>query len=398
MRLRKENTKDNYKDKEWLKSQYATLNRNPEDIAKECGVDTVTIYRQLRDFDLLKQRKSIIQLKEHPTYQNKKWLEERYVTQKKTTKEIADEINVDANTILTWLKIHNIKIRGSHTGIWIDKEWLKHQYLDLNKSADRIARESGTSESNIFSWLKRHGIEIRHHIWKRDPATLPGKYSDKEWLKQQYIDSRKTTVEIAKECGVSHGTIAKWLKKFSIPIRNLSEQQLKGDEKYIDETWLYNQYWDLGKTLDQIGKEFNVSYATVFKWMKKFNIPTRDVSEYKSPSGLEQRFIQFIEKYQLPFKFVGTNASEKLDTSRFSDVPWDKIYPDFKHETKKIAIELGDKRQKIRMMKLHFDNWQELEKTRRKAYEKLGWRVIFVWQDEFDKNPNKVLDEIKKVI
>jgi len=49
------------------------------------------------------------------------------------------------------------------------------------------------------------------------------KYREESWLRERYIDERKSTREIAEEADVSAPTIQKWLKKNDIPIRHGSE-------------------------------------------------------------------------------------------------------------------------------------------------------------------------------
>ena len=49
------------------------------------------------------------------------------------------------------------------------------------------------------------------------------KWKDEEWLRQQYIEERKSIREIAGECGVQNRTIAYWLKKLNITTRGISE-------------------------------------------------------------------------------------------------------------------------------------------------------------------------------
>ncbi|MFX1555019.1 MAG: hypothetical protein ACFFBV_13920, partial [Promethearchaeota archaeon] len=167
--------KKKHHDKGWLKFQYATLNRSPEDIAKECRVDTVTIFRQLRDFDLLREKKNIIEARE-PLYQNEEWLKYQYVELKRKIDDIAKECNISSHTIDRWLKVYNIKIPISRMGIWTDKKWLKRQYIDLNKSADEIAKMCKTHRGTIFYWLRRLGI--------KRPIQKP-KYQDEKWLRHQ---------------------------------------------------------------------------------------------------------------------------------------------------------------------------------------------------------------------
>lgn len=55
------------------------------------------------------------------------------------------------------------------------------------------------------------------------------KYKEKNWLYTQYVDNKKSTVQISEICNVSPGTISYWLEKFEINSRNLSES-LEGRE------------------------------------------------------------------------------------------------------------------------------------------------------------------------
>lgn len=44
---------------------------------------------------------------------------------------------------------------------------------------------------------------------------------------------------------------------------------------YRNRNWLYNQYWNQGKTLTQIANKCGVVPSVPQKWMKKLNIATR---------------------------------------------------------------------------------------------------------------------------
>lgn len=87
-----------FPDKGWLDFNYCKLGRDVEDIAKECNVDKLTIYRKLNEYNLLDKRKK----KNYgniPKYQDKDWLNNQYVGQRKSTKEIAVQFNVNNSTI-----------------------------------------------------------------------------------------------------------------------------------------------------------------------------------------------------------------------------------------------------------------------------------------------------------
>lgn len=43
-----------YKSKDWLYRRYVVQKKSMEEIAKECRVTVMTIYRQLKDFGIIK--------------------------------------------------------------------------------------------------------------------------------------------------------------------------------------------------------------------------------------------------------------------------------------------------------------------------------------------------------
>lgn len=43
-----------YLSKAWLRRRYLVERKSPEEIAKECGVSHMTIYRKLKEFELIR--------------------------------------------------------------------------------------------------------------------------------------------------------------------------------------------------------------------------------------------------------------------------------------------------------------------------------------------------------
>lgn len=58
-------------------------------------------------------------------------------------------------------------------------------------------------------------------------STIQKLYKNRDWLKHQYIDLKKSTLQIASEFEIGRTTINTWLEKLEIPIRSTSEA-LKG--------------------------------------------------------------------------------------------------------------------------------------------------------------------------
>lgn len=88
----------------------------------------------------------------------------------------------------------------------------------------------------------------------------------------------KTVTMIREELGVTQGCILDWLKKFGIPLprtrqllRHLTDPQLKD---------LLNQkIWVENKSIEALERELGITPDTIYRWCKKFGIPTRSGSE-----------------------------------------------------------------------------------------------------------------------
>ena len=103
------------------------------------------------------------------------------------------------------------------------------------------------------------------------------KYKDKQWLQSQY--KNKTSREIAQECGTTHQTILRWLKKFDIERRHGKSSYLEKQiinpnvdytKKYRNKDWLINEYKT--KSIQQIARENDISKTALRKWFIKFDI------------------------------------------------------------------------------------------------------------------------------
>lgn len=62
------------------------------------------------------------------------------------------------------------------------------------------------------------------------------KYKNKEWLYNEYVAKRKSSEEIAEECGVGGQTILNWLIKFDIPRRKSGQRGASKAKKKYENT------------------------------------------------------------------------------------------------------------------------------------------------------------------
>lgn len=100
----------------------------------------------------------------------------------------------------------------------------------------------------------------------------------KQFLAQKYIVERLSTTQIARmiKCGTT--TVSYYLKKYAIPIRSIS----KSKNKYKDiltKKFLKQKYWIEELSMPKIAKLAGCCLATVYYYLKKYNIPIRTHSE-----------------------------------------------------------------------------------------------------------------------
>lgn len=163
-----------------------------------------------------------------------------------------------------------------------DRDWLKCQYTIVGKSTYQIAKDLGCSRITVSYWLRHHEIPVRGN-W------CPPLLKNHDWLYGQYVNQRKSAIQIAKDQGCSAPTVLKWLRCYDIPVRDQSE--VMGCPPILRQRdWLYDQYVTQKKTMHQIAEDLGCSNSTVSNWLRHHNIHIRDRSEAQGlPQILRQR-------------------------------------------------------------------------------------------------------------
>jgi len=179
-------------------------------------------------------------------YKDKKWLYHKYIEEKLSTTKIGKLSEIGNETICRWLKKYNIPIRSRAEGYhlsyiqkieddqyykkkinkYCNKKWLYHKYIVEGLSAVKISGICGIGDVTIGCWLRRYNIPIHTHYVYHNP--LIHKYMNKEWLSEKSEEEKLTMAEIAKLCGLSRSTVYKYLKKYNIPIHSIKEVREKG--------------------------------------------------------------------------------------------------------------------------------------------------------------------------
>jgi len=154
-------------------------------------------------------------------YHDREWLQERYWGDELSCSEIADRCDVTPSTIARWLRELDIDTRSSG-GMprdldYKDEEWLREQVEEQGNSVRSVADGQDVSESTIRKWVRKFGIETQ------SPDKAVPELTNPDWLREQYVDLNRSTVDIGDNVGCSATTVSKWLDRHGIEARNSSE-------------------------------------------------------------------------------------------------------------------------------------------------------------------------------
>lgn len=102
---------------------------------------------------------------------------------------------------------------------------------------------------------------------------------DQTWLKREYLEKERDTVDIGEELNVRPSTLRRWLIKIGIHRPRVNCSKTKFED--VDPDWLRREYVDNKRSLTDIGKEKGASAGAVCEWLKKLDIERRDISTAK---------------------------------------------------------------------------------------------------------------------
>ena len=155
-------------DKKYLYEEYITREQSSRDIGKQLGVDHGTILRHLHKYEI--PVRCHYEPRTEPINIDKDWLREQYVEEKRSTRDIANEVGCGCYVIQKRLHKWNIPVRSAWDwkAIKINDEWLREQYEVRLRSSYDIAKEVKCSPHGLLSRLKKMGVEINSSIRKPD--------------------------------------------------------------------------------------------------------------------------------------------------------------------------------------------------------------------------------------
>ena len=149
-----------------------------------------------------------------------------YEDQRLSLKEIADQLRIGRNTLTRLAREYGITLRrpGLTAKTSIDPEWLYEQYVVLHRTLPELAREVGVSTMTMNHWAHDHDIPLRprgcgSRRENLDKSGPPKTIPPRAWLYDQYVNRGRTLNELADQAGVSEAVMRRWVHLHEIPVR-----------------------------------------------------------------------------------------------------------------------------------------------------------------------------------
>jgi transposase-like protein len=348
-------------DAEWLHEQYYSRNRTTYEIAEELGVSDGTVGNWMDEHDIDRQGRSEARTDgEIERLKNPEWLREQYCERKRTTGEIADQLDVSSGAVSNWMDQHGIDRRdaseaqtnGNVTPL-NDPKWLYEQYCEKGRTTIAIAEELNITDSAVGNWMDRHGIDSRGRSEARTDGEIE-RLKDSEWLREQYCKDERSGSQIAEELSVHPATVYNWMDEHGIDRRSLSEARSDGDiEPLRDPEWLRNQYCEKEHTLDEVANMLDTYPKTVYRYMERHGIETRfsegslyrpDDLDHPVRSGWEHEIATRLTGHGIEYRY----EQMEINYGNGRTYTPDFVTSDFLIEVKGRLFESGSEEQKAR--------------------------------------------------
>jgi len=408
--------------KEFLEEEYVKKGRKTQDIADEFGCHSCTICEKLKKYGI-KQRHS-----QKKYYITKKFLEERYLKEEKSCKKIAKEIGCNEEIVRLNLIMYGIDRRlGDFEKIYdIPEEFLRKEYVENKRSCKDMADEIGCSRVTVSDSLKKYDIKLRE---MGDRLTKKGKKSllyhlrerfllkdednksinhpsynkkhnsnskrmmgetkiynfnkkhnlDMGLIKREYIEGIMSSEEIGEIFGICDTTVRNRLKKENVKMKPIGFLSKSGRERTSEAGRLKIPYTRTEKTRKK------VSDTKKRQWRDPVFVKEMMKKLLERPSSFEKKISELCIDNNLPFLYTG-NGTFLIGHKN----------PDFINEEKRIAIEVFYSYFKIRT----HGSVENYIKERSAYFLKYGYKTIFIDENEvLHKNWEEIcLNKIKRVL
>lgn len=203
-------------------------------------------------------------------------LRDLYEVQQLTTREIARRFHACRSRVSAWFKEHEISLRkpgqnpiGVKAGL--SESILKDLYEVRGFSIAQIGKMLDVSHSTVARYLDQFGITKR---LPKDPVTTGTKRPDESVLRDLYEVQGMKAADIGKMYDVAGNTVVTWMKLYGIPRQRVNMRK-KADKLIISESDIKRLYVNQGLSISEAGRQLGVRHGTVARYMVRYGIPIR---------------------------------------------------------------------------------------------------------------------------
>ena len=204
------------------------------------------------------------------------------------------------------------------------ENYLKREYSGNRRSTVQIGKKLGVSNVGISRWMRKYNLPIRSlsesHLLKG--FTKP----TKEELNKLYNEERKSTIQIGRKLGITDNTIRRWMRKYNLPIRSLSESRLPKDFIKPTKEELNRLYHNEGKSTVEIGKKLGIDNGRIGRWIKEYKIKLRNNSEAHLPKDFIKPTKEELNRLYYDEGKSTDKIGKNLGVSSSTIISWMKKY------------------------------------------------------------------------
>ena len=261
----------------------------------------------------------------------KRELDRMYHGEKKSHDEISELKGVSMSTVRNWFNHYKIQKRTVSEnrllsrGIDIpSKDQLTTWYVEEKRTTIDIGKELGVSYHTVVLLLKNHNIPIRNHSERRFPEGF--KKPSKEELQRWYVEEERSLRRISKKLGLGFTQIKNILQEYDIPIRptsstgKLPEGIIKPSKSELEDAYIIQR-----KPRGRIAREIGVSHHTVGKWLKEYGISKENISN-------KSQFLNFIRKDETARNLAAVAFASNGEATDIEQIILDLYEGKFKRE------------------------------------------------------------------